>query len=81
MNKAFFGDCRTVMRQLIADGVKVQACVTSPPYFNLRDYGHKGQIGLESTPDKYVAVMIEVFALVRDLLADDGVLWLNVGDS
>jgi DNA modification methylase len=56
-------------------------CVTSPPYFGLRDYGHPGQIGLGQTPAEYVAAMVEVFALVRELLADDGVLWLNLGDS
>ncbi len=56
-------------------------CVTSPPYFGLRDYGHDGQIGLESTPAEYVASMVEVFSLVWYLLADDGVLWLNLGDS
>lgn len=81
MNKVFFGDCRDTMRDLIAQGVKVQMCVTSPPYFGLRDYGHAGQLGLEATPAEYVAAMVEVFDLVRELLADDGVLWLNLGDS
>ena len=81
MNRVFFGDCRDTMRDLIAQGVKVQMCVTSPPYFGLRDYGHAGQLGLEATPAEFVAAMVEVFALVRDLLADDGVLWLNLGDS
>jgi DNA modification methylase len=81
MNKTIFGDCRATMRELIAQGVKVQMCVTSPPYFGLRDYGHEGQLGLESTPYEFVANMVEVFRLVRDLLADDGVLWLNLGDS
>jgi len=81
MNKVFFGDCRDTMRDLIAQGVKVQMCVTSPPYFGLRDYGHPGQLGRESTPAEYVAAMVEVFSLVRELLADDGVLWLNLGDS
>lgn len=76
-----FGDCRDVMRRLIAEGVKVQMCVTSPPYWGLRDYGHPGQLGPESTPQEYVANMVEVFRLVRDLLADDGTLWLNLGDS
>jgi len=69
------------MRNLIAQGVKVQMCVTSPPYFGLRDYGHHGQLGLEATPAEFVAAMVEVFGLVRELLADDGVLWLNLGDS
>ena len=81
MNKVFFGDCRDTMRDLIAQGVKVQMCVTSPPYFGLRDYGHAGQLGLEATPAEFVAAMVEVFALVRELLTDDGVLWLNLGDS
>ena len=81
MNKVFFGDCRDTMRDLIAQGVKVQMCVTSPPYFGLRDYGHAGQLGLEATPAEFVAAMVEVFALVRELLADDGVLFLNLGDS
>ena len=76
-----FGDCRDTMRDLKARGVRVQCCVTSPPYYGLRDYGHPGQIGLEKTPAEYVAAMVEVFALVRELLADDGVLWLNLGDS
>lgn len=69
------------MRQWKNDGVKVQACVTSPPYFGLRDYGHEGQIGLEQTPEQYIAAMVEVFRCVRDVLADDGTLWLNIGDS
>lgn len=81
MNRVFFGDCRDTMRELIAQGVKVQVCVTSPPYFGLRDYGHPGQLGLEATPAEFVAAMVEVFGLVRELLADDGVLWLNLGDS
>jgi DNA modification methylase len=81
MNKVFFGDCRDTMRDLIAQGVKVQMCVTSPPYFGLRDYGHPGQLGLEATPAEFVAAMVEVFGLVRELLADDGVLWLNLADS
>jgi DNA modification methylase len=76
-----FGDCRETMRRWAADGVKVQTCVTSPPYFGLRDYGHEGQIGLEPTPEAYIAAMVEVFRCVRDVLADDGTLWLNIGDS
>lgn len=56
-------------------------CVTSPPYFGLRDYGVDGQIGLEQTPDEYIAAMVDVFRCVRNVLADDGTLWLNIGDS
>jgi DNA modification methylase len=75
------GDCRDIMRRWASEGVKSQTCVTSPPYFGLRDYGHPGQIGLEQTPDEYIAAMVEVFRCVRDVLADDGTLWLNIGDS
>ena len=81
MNKIEFGDCRETMRRWAAEGVKVQTCVTSPPYFGLRDYKHEGQIGLEQTPEQYIKAMVEVFRCVRDVLADDGTLWLNIGDS
>jgi len=131
MNKVFYGDCRESMQQMISDGVKVQMCVTSPPYYGLRDYGTatweggdsecnhtyiKGgrdpeksklqvssdhgmfaqyvgickdcgatreddQLGHEETPQKFVDVMVDVFRLVRELLHDDGVFWLNIGDS
>ena len=80
-NKIEFGDCRETMRRWAAQGVKAQTCVTSPPYFGLRDYGHDGQIGLENTPDEYIKAMVEVFRCVWDVLADDGTLWLNIGDS
>ena len=76
-----FGDCRETMRRWAEKGVKAQTCVTSPPYYGLRDYGHDGQIGLEETPDDYIKAMVEVFRCVRDVLADDGTLWLNIGDS
>ena len=130
MNKIIFGDCIEVMNKLISDGIKVQTCITSPPYFGLRDYGtaqwsggsdncdHKEylggrgesskkqntnvgtqkynykdlckkcgakridlQIGLEENPQAYVDKMVKVFRCVRDLLSDDGTLWLNLGDS
>lgn len=81
MNRIEFGDCRDTMRKWASEGVKVQTCVTSPPYFGLRDYGHEGQIGLEQTPEQYIAAMVEVFRCVKDVLADDGTLWLNIGDS
>lgn len=81
MNRIDFGDCRDTMRRWAAEGIKAQMCVTSPPYFGLRDYGHEGQIGLEQTPEEYIAAMVEVFRCVRDVLADDGTLWLNIGDS
>lgn len=59
----------------------VHCVVTSPPYFGLRDYGHDGQIGLESTPEAFVGKLVEVFREVKRLLRDDGTLWLNLGDS
>src|SRR6188474_1138279 len=59
----------------------VQCVVTSPPYWGLRDYGVAGQIGLEKTPEEYVANLVEVFRLVRDVLVDDGTCWINLGDS
>lgn len=131
MNKVFFGDCRDSMRQMAKDGIKVQTCITSPPYYGLRDYGtatweggdsscsHKRdskasdktitghvnlegavgdgiyksvcprcgakridkQIGLEESPQQFVDSLVEVFACVWDILADDGTLWVNLGDS
>jgi DNA modification methylase len=80
-NKIEFGDCRDTMRRWKEQGIKAQTCVTSPPYFGLRDYGHEGQIGLEETPEQYIAAMVEVFRCVWDVLEDDGTLWLNIGDS
>ena len=59
----------------------VQMCVTSPPYYGLRDYGVEGQIGLEKTPDEYIARLVEVFHEVKRVLKDDGTLWVNMGDS
>lgn len=81
MNYVHYGDCRDGMRAFAGLGVKAQMCVTSPPYFGLRDYGHEGQIGLEQTPEQYIAAMVEVFRCVRDVLTDDGTLWLNIGDT
>jgi DNA modification methylase len=137
MNKIEFGDCRETMRRWASEGIKAQTCVTSPPYYGLRDYGtakweggnldcdHTGakvnplkvggftgerlrkeggsenekylsykklcpdcnavrvdsQIGIEETSEEYIAAMVEVFSCVRDVLADDGTLWLNIGDS
>jgi site-specific DNA-methyltransferase (cytosine-N4-specific) len=81
MNRTIFGDCRDVMRDLAKQGVRARMCVTSPPYWGgLRDYGRAGQLGLERDPADYVATLVQVFALLRELLTDDGTLWLNVGD-
>lgn len=79
MLELYLGDCLEQLQWMPSN--KVQCCVTSPPYFGLRDYGHEGQIGLEQTPDEYVAKMVEVFREVRRVLRDDGTLWLNLGDS
>jgi len=73
------GDCREVLGTL--PDASVQCCVTSPPYLGLRDYNVAGQMGLESTPAEYIAGMVAVFREVRRVLKDDGVLWLNIGDS
>jgi len=73
------GDCRIILKGLPAESV--HCCVTSPPYFGLRDYGVDGQIGLEPTPEAYVAELVAVFREVKRVLRDDGTLWLNLGDS
>ncbi len=73
------GDCIKSMRTLADQSVHM--CVTSPPYFGLRDYGMDGQIGLEATPDAFVARLVDVFREVRRVLRDDGTLWVNLGDS
>ena len=77
--RVIIGDCIEGMRSL--PDQSVHTCVTSPPYFGLRDYGMAGQIGLEATPDAFVARLVEVFREVRRVLRDDGTLWLNLGDS
>ena len=79
LNKLIHGDCLEVMPQLEAGSI--QTCVTSPPYYGLRDYGVTGQIGLEETPEVYIAQLVAVFREVRRVLKDDGTLWLNLGDS
>lgn len=79
MSKILCGDAAEQLRTL-ADG-SVNMCVTSPPYYGLRDYGVGGQIGIEQTPDDYIARLINVFDEVYRVLAPDGTLWLNIGDS
>ena len=73
------GDCLTSLATL--PDRSVNCCITSPPYYRLRDYGVDGQIGLEDSPDAYVERLVEVFREVRRTLTDDGTLWLNIGDS
>ena len=79
MNTFLIGDCATRLREIEAS--TVQTCITSPPYFGLRDYGHAGQIGREQTVAEYVDALVGVFREVRRVLRDDGTLWLNLGDS
>lgn len=78
-DKIIQGDCLEVLKSL-PDGI-INTCVTSPPYYGLRDYGVDRQIGLEETPDAYVQKLVEVFREVKRVLRDDGTLWLNLGDS
>lgn len=73
------GDCLHMLR--VIPSQSVNCCVTSPPYFGLRDYGVDGQIGLEETPEAFVQKLVEVFREVKRVLRDDGTLWLNLGDS
>ena len=74
-----YGDCRKILSQF---DEKSRCCITSPPYYGLRDYGgQQYQIGLEKSPEEYVNEMVKVFREVRNILTDDGTLWLNIGDS
>ena len=74
-----FGDCRETLSQI---DEKVRMCVTSPPYYGLRNYGDEGkQIGLEDTPEEYINNLVNIFRSVRNCLSDDGTLWVNIGDS
>jgi DNA modification methylase len=73
------GDCLEVLKTLETNSIN--CCITSPPYWGLRDYGVEGQLGLEKTPEEYVANMVNVFSEVKRVLHEDGTLWLNLGDS
>lgn len=77
--KILHGDCRETLKTL--PDQSVNCCVTSPPYFGLRDYGHDGQIGLEQSPEEFISQLVSVFREVKRVLRDDGTLWLNLGDS
>ena len=79
LNKIYNTDCLEGLKTITDESVN--CCVTSPPYFGLRDYGHEGQIGLEETPELFVSKMVEVFTEVKRILRKDGTLWLNLGDS
>lgn len=73
------GDNRDILPQL--ETRSIQCCVTSPPYWGLRDYDHSAQIGTESSPEEYVENLVGIFREVRKVLTDDGTFWLNVGDG
>ncbi len=79
INKIYLGDCLSVLKTFPDESVN--CCITSPPYYGLRDYGVEGQIGNEDTPAKYIQKLVNVFEEVRRVLKDDGTLWLNLGDS
>lgn len=79
MTIIYQGDCLEGLKNI--PSASIDTCVTSPPYFGLRDYGHKGQIGLEPTPEEFVSSMVAVFREVHRVLKEDGTLWLNLGDS
>ena len=75
-----YGDCRETLKNLTNSSV--QTCVTSPPYYGLRDYGgEKNQIGQEQTPEQFIDELVKLFREVRRTLKDDGTLWVNIGDS
>lgn len=79
INEILIGDCKESLKSL--EDNSIDCCITSPPYFGLRDYGHPKQIGLENSIDEYVSKLVSVFAEVKRVLKDDGTLWLNLGDS
>jgi DNA modification methylase len=79
INKIIHSDCITGLKQL-PDGI-VNTCVTSPPYYGLRDYNVDGQVGIEETPEAFVQKLVEIFREVKRVLRDDGTVWLNLGDS
>ncbi len=73
------GDSRGLLPQIAAGSV--QCCVTSPPYWGLRDYDHSAQVGAEDTPEEYVENLVAIFRQVRRVLSNDGTFWLNIGDG
>jgi DNA modification methylase len=79
MQQILLGDCIEQLKTLESESI--QTCITSPPYWGLRDYGMDGQLGQEDTPEEFVANLVNVFREVRRVLKDDGTLWLNLGDS
>ena len=78
-SKIINSDCIEGLKQIERNSV--QTCITSPPYWQLRDYGQKDQLGTEKTPEEFVARMVQIFREVRDVLRDDGTIWINLGDT
>ncbi|WMI94013.1 hypothetical protein BFGS084_01423 [Bacteroides fragilis] len=79
LNQIYMKDCLEGLRKLPDNCI--DCCVTSPPYFRLRDYGDDRQIGLETTPLEYIDKLVSVFQEVRRVLKDSGTVWINIGDS
>lgn len=79
METILYGDALEILRGMEPESVNT--CITSPPYYNLRDYGAPGQIGMEETPEKYIESLVTVFREVRRVLRKDGTLWVNIGDT
>lgn len=79
INQIYNSECLLGLKSIPSNSI--HCCVTSPPYYNLRDYGHEDQIGSEKTPEEYVQKLVDVFREVRRVLVDDGTLWINIGDS
>ena len=79
INQILNGDSIEMLKKL--PDRSINCCVTSPPYYGLRDYGVEGQIGLEETPEEYIQKLVEVFREVNRVLTDDGTLWVNIGDT
>ena len=75
----YIGDCTEVLKELPPNAA--HTCITSPPYWGLRDYGNNGQLGMERTPEEYVEALVDVFREVKRVLRPDGTLWLNLGDT
>ena len=79
MSKIICADALDGLKTISSESVDM--CVTSPPYYGLRDYGVSGQVGIEQTPEAYIARLTDIFSEVRRVLKKDGTLWVNIGDS
>lgn len=79
INKIICGDCLEVMKAIPDESIN--CCITSPPYWGLRDYGIKGQFGLEETPEKYIEDLVNIFREIKRILSPNGTVWLNLGDT